>query len=183
MQVFSQQTFQLCYIGGMVNKDRINNTTGLFTHSLVEILLHHEIIRAQRYPAPLTLLRLALHIRQGDYPHDLAHLLIAELLNTNLRDTDVPGHFDKDYIVILPATPLLGGLTVASRLTHHAKILHPVEQGYDDHFDLAVCIGLSSHDGGNAMDADDLLRQASVALDEAKRKGGHSVVSFNELKK
>src|SRR3989304_1513358 len=129
----------------MANEERINHATGLFTRPLVETFLHHEISRAQRYPAPLSLLRLALYIPPSNYPHDLAHLLIADLLNNNLRDTDVPGHFDDDYLIILPATPLLGGLTVASRLAHHAKILHPVEQGYTDHFDLAVCIGVSSH--------------------------------------
>jgi len=167
----------------MVNENRINYATGLFTRPLVETLLHHEIARAQRYPSPLTLLRLALYIPPGDYPRELAHLLIADLLNTNLRATDVPGHFDDDYLIIFPATPLLGGLTVASRLAHRAKILHPVEQGYGDHFDLAVCIGISAHQGGNEISEADLLAQASTALDEAKRKGPHSVVSFNELKK
>jgi diguanylate cyclase (GGDEF)-like protein len=167
----------------MANDDQINHATGLFTRPLLEILLQHEISRAQRYPSPLTLLRLALFIPQGDYPRDLAHLLIADLLNTNLRATDVPGHFDDDYLILLPATPRLGGLTVASRLAHHAKILHPVEQGYGDHFDLAVCIGLSSHEGGSEIGKINLLAQASTALDDAKRKGAHSVVIFNELEK
>jgi diguanylate cyclase (GGDEF)-like protein len=167
----------------MATEERINHATGLFTRPLVETFLHHEVSRAQRYPSPLTLLRLALHNTQDDYPQDLAHLLIANLLNNSLRDTDVPGHYGDDYLIILPATPLLGGLTVASRLTHHAKILHPVDPDWHDRVDLSVCIGLSSHEGGSEIGKTDLLAQASIALDEAKRKGAHSVVSFNELEK
>ncbi len=167
----------------MADEGHINHVTGLFTRHMVETFLHHEISRAQRYPSPLTLLRLALCNSQGDYPRDLAHLLIAELLTTNLRVTDVPGHFDDDYLIILPATPLVGGLTVASRLAHHAKIVHPVDPGWHDHFDLTVCIGISSHEGGSKIGETDLLGQASTALDEAKRKGANSVVSFNELER
>jgi diguanylate cyclase (GGDEF)-like protein len=161
--------------------EQINPETGLYTRSRIEFLLSNEVTRAQHYPTPLTLLRLALHSPINNYPRDLAHSTIANLLNTLLRATDTPGHFDDDYLVLLSATHHIGGLIVASRLVDRAKILHSADEGHRDQFDLAVCIGVSEHPGGSAMSAIELLRQATIALDEAKRRGPHSIVSFTDL--
>ncbi len=60
---------------------------------------------------------------KSGYLRDVAHIMIANLLNTRLRTTDVSGHFDNDYLILLPATLLIGGLIVASRLADHAKFL------------------------------------------------------------
>ncbi|MBI5714235.1 MAG: hypothetical protein HZC38_12555 [Chloroflexi bacterium] len=42
----------------MSSEEGINHETGLFTRSMIEILLSHEITRSLRYPSPLTILRL-----------------------------------------------------------------------------------------------------------------------------
>lgn len=168
----------------MSSEEAINHETGLFTRSMIEILLSHEITRSQRYPSPLTILRLALHVAT---PLDeallhKAHLMVSDLLNTNLRASDAPGHYDGDYLIIAPATPADGGWVIASRLAHRIKILRPIDS-HTQLLDMGACIGIASHPGGRELSEINLPEQANVALAEAKRRGPHSVVIFNDLKK
>ncbi|MBI5054540.1 MAG: diguanylate cyclase [Chloroflexi bacterium] len=168
----------------MSSEEGINHETGLFTRSMIEILLSHEITRSLRYPSPLTILRLALHVAAplDDALLRKAHLMVSDLLNTNLRASDAPGHYDGGYLIIAPATPADGGLVIASRLAHRIKILHPMDS-HTQLLDMSACIGVASHAGGRELSEINLLEQANIALAEAQRRGAHSVVNFNDLEK
>jgi GGDEF domain-containing protein len=160
---------------------RLDRTTGLYAQPLLETLLHHEILRAQRYPISLALLRMAVSLPGNPDPKkiDNASVAVAQILNTSLRVADVPGHYGRDFLIILPVTDETGGLKVANRLIKLVSAEHPTPDG--DKIELNACIGLSGMPEGTTIPPDTFLLQTTVALAEAQKRGPRSVVCFSEI--
>lgn len=93
---------------------------------------------------------------------------------SQLRTADVLARVGgEEFVVLLPATPISRGVTIASRL-RQSLLSHPVEwEG--QRIPVTASFGVSSVLTGDAP-LDTLLHSADVALYEAKRRGRNQVV-------
>ena len=159
---------------------RLNRSTGLWAKPLLERLIQHEVARALRYSAPLTLVRVAIYApeRSDETALKTLNAMVANILNTHLRAVDMPGHYDGDYLIVLPNTDEAGAHIVAARLAHTVSVLQ-MPAGFE--LQPAVCIGLASLPGGAVAEPSALIAQTAVALDEARRRGAHAVVAVSQL--
>jgi hypothetical protein len=105
--------------------------------------------------------------------------LVGQLLNTQLRAIDLPGHLEGSYLIVLPITTEAGCRAVAVRLVRAVAGLHLPYPAH--HVGLALCAGVASHPGGRLCDGNRLSDHAGAALGEAVRRGPHSVVSYSEI--
>lgn len=160
---------------------RLNRATGLYDQRLLETLLHHEVLRAQRYPVSLALIRLAVGVVGQPDPlkPESTSLAVAQVLNTSLRVADVPGHYGSDFLIILPVTDEPGSIKVANRLIKLVAAEHPTAGG--GKIELTACIGISHIPEGTSTPPQTFLLQATLALAEAQKRGPRSVVCFSEI--
>jgi diguanylate cyclase (GGDEF)-like protein/PAS domain S-box-containing protein len=108
---------------------------------------------------------------------ELLRLVASRLLDV-LRDSDTVARFGGDEFVIL-AEDLDGdaeAIAVAERVLHALE--EPFEVG-DAEISIRASVGVAvAHDP--AADADDLLREADMAMYRAKGAGGHDLELFDE---
>lgn len=160
---------------------RLNRASGFLTQPFLERLLLHEIARAKRYSDPIVLLRLSLHFNGPPDEAAIAQArsIVSHILNANLRAVDIPGHYEDDYLIILPNTSEAGGRLIASRLAQVVTARRAMNDA--GAVPLAICMGLTAHPGGQDADAEALVSQTAIALAEARRRGANSVVEFAEV--
>jgi hypothetical protein len=167
----------------MEQQQRLDATSGLFPQAMLETLLAHEVNRSRRYPSPISLLYFALHFPRDPTPEivESAKMLLVTHLHAAMREADIPGHYEGNYMVIMPATDYGGAKTAAERMLEkfpRSQITRTAEL-----FDLSMCIGVASHEGGPKLSVDQLLSNASSALWEAQRRGPKSLVVYAEMGK
>jgi len=160
---------------------RLDSKSGLFPQKMVEMLLLHEVMRSRRYPSPVSLLYFALRFPKNpsDQIVESAQLVVANLLQSKLREADLPGHYEGNYLVILPATDSAGAKAAAERLLADfcgTQITRSAEP-----FEISISVGVTSHPGGEAISVSRLLSDASTALWEAQKRGPRSLVVFGEI--
>jgi diguanylate cyclase len=163
------------------SEPRLNEDTGLYTQPILQALLAHEIARIRRYPSIMSLMYIALQFPTPPNADILASakLRLANVLHSKLREVDMPGHFEGNYLVALPNTDAPGARTAATRLIHqlHGKQISRQTAEYE----VTISIGIASHAGGPSASLPELLSQAASALWEAERKGPQSIVIFDEI--
>jgi diguanylate cyclase (GGDEF)-like protein len=168
----------------MTAQDHLDPATGLYTRETLDFLFGFEMARQRRYPSPLALLRIGVcteNLLDNAGLISEIRMKIAILLNTNLRETDVPAHDGDDFLVLLPETDLTGGKTVSLRLL--LRLNDTRLTGSYMEIRPAACIGLTWNAGGQVVATETLFGQAAAALRAAKRRGPFSVVCFEELGK
>jgi GGDEF domain-containing protein len=157
---------------------RLNRASGLLAQPMLLRLLDHEAAQAQRHNTPMAVIRLALQLDGGldEAATRAAHQILAQILNSQLRAVDLPGHLEDEYLIIMPITTEAGGRALAARLARAFA-------GHDLAVPLkpALCAGLAGHPGGPACNADALADQATAALRAAQRLGSNIVVSYSDL--
>jgi diguanylate cyclase (GGDEF)-like protein len=162
---------------------RSRNPSALFPQEMLETLLIREVVRSRRYPSPVSLLHFALWFPKESTPQivDRARQVVVDLLHTKVREADLPGYFEGDFLVILPATDSAGARIMAERL----RTFFGGSPGatHDKPFDISVSIGMASHPGGEGISAYRLLSEAAAALKEARKRGPRSLVAFEEIPK
>jgi diguanylate cyclase (GGDEF)-like protein len=165
----------------MDQADRLDRSSGLFPQPMLETLLVHEVNRSRRYPSPVSILLLSVHPPE-ECPQkivDSAHFYVADLLNSILRESDLPGLYEGNYLVVLPATGGAGARTAAERLQKAAA--GPKTSRDAEPFEISLCIGVASHPGGEGISAARMLAAASAALREARTRGPGSLVASDEM--
>lgn len=166
----------------MSGTGRLDPRSGLFSQKLLETLLSHEVIRSRRYPSPVALLYLGLRCSQdaSDQVTESAQLIFTNLLLSKIREADLPGIHEGNYLVIMPATDTAGARAAAERLLADFRGEQITRDAVP--FEMSVSIGVSSHKGGEGISASQLLSEASTALGEARKRGPKSLVVFEEMK-
>jgi diguanylate cyclase (GGDEF)-like protein len=161
---------------------RLDPRSGLFSQKLLETLLSHEVIRSRRYPSPVALLYFALRYPKdaSDQVTESAQLIFTNLLQSKIREADLPGLYEGNYLVIMPATDGAGARVAAERLLADFRGEQITREAVP--FEMSVSIGVSSHNGGEGISASQLLSDASMALWEAQKRGPKSLVLFEEMK-
>jgi hypothetical protein len=163
--------------------DRLKRSPDVYKQEIIEVLLFHEVARVQRYPVPLSLLRMTVqHNRQAAATvTEGVNLIVSHVLNANLRIADIAGHYGDDYLVILPVTEEAGALSLGRRLTKLLFGTHPFRSG--GQIELVTFVGVATFPQGAQVAAIDCLDQVEAALTEARRRAPGAIVTHNQLGK
>ena len=144
-------------------------------------LLDHEAAQARRHQTPIAVARFSFQLGEGldEAARRSARQMLAQVLNTQLRAVDLPGHLEDDYLLVLPITTEAGARAAAARLVRAVTTLNL--SFVSQRLIPAICIGLASHPGGQTCDGNVLADQASEALHQAQHLGPNSVVSYSDI--
>ncbi|GHD57236.1 sensor domain-containing diguanylate cyclase [Jeongeupia chitinilytica] len=141
---------------------------------------NHELIRAQRYGRPLTLMMIDIdHFKRINdaYGHDAgdaAIRAIAALCRSTLRDADVIGRLGgEEFAALLPETPMPMALLVAERLRARIEA-HELVIPSGETIRFTASIGITPLEPGDTL-IDPLLKRADLALYDAKHAGRNRV--------
>ncbi|MGD0172841.1 MAG: diguanylate cyclase [Anaerolineales bacterium] len=161
---------------------RLDAKSGLYTQKMLESLLTGELLRARRYPSPIALLYIGLCFDESPSPEimESANSYLTNILHTGLREVDMPGHYQGNYLIVMPESDAGGARKAAQRLVeefHGKRVTREMKE-----FGVSICAGVAFHPGGDGITADEMLSRASSALWEAHRRGPRTLVVFDELK-
>ncbi|WP_456434298.1 sensor domain-containing diguanylate cyclase [Thermosulfuriphilus sp.] len=157
--------------------------TGLYNHRYFQETLEKEIIRAQRYRRPLSLLMLDVDYFKkindsfGHVYGDIVLKTLAQIFTKSVRSCDLVARYGgEEFAIILPETPLTGALSLAERLrrkVQQSPILLNGKQVL-----VTISIGVVSYDGQKGIDKNDLIDLADRALYKSKMTGRNRVTGF-----
>ena len=152
----------------------------LYALESFKTLLDHEVNRSRRYKTPLTLIHLAIET-DPDRPEIQynAEMFAINILDVQLRDTDIPCRKGNEFLILMPATDEPGGRIVCERL---AGLFNAEHQTYDRvSFDMVVFVGMASIAGGAPLSSTKLMKQASTAMQHAQTNRLSTAVIFSEI--
>jgi hypothetical protein len=163
--------------------ERVKRTPDVYKQEIIEVLLFHELARVQRYPVPLTVMRMAVQHNRTPSPAvtEGVSLIVTHILNANLRIADVAGRYDDDYLIVLPVSEEAGSATVARRLTRLLYGTHPFKNG--SQIEIITFTGMTTVAQGAPISAIECLDQVSAALTEARRRAPGSIVAYGQIGK
>jgi diguanylate cyclase (GGDEF)-like protein len=158
-----------------------DSLTGLASRALFLDRLHHGLLQAVRTRTNITLLFIDLdHFKSvndtlGHSAGDDLLIAVAERLRHCLRASDTAARFGGDeFVVLLHATSAEAATVVAGRIIE--AISAPIMTGGTEVF-VGASIGVAASDWGT-VSADELLRNADVAMYRAKRAGRGQYAMF-----
>jgi diguanylate cyclase (GGDEF)-like protein len=158
-----------------------DSLTGLASRALFLDRLHHGLLQAVRTRTNLTLLFIDLdHFKMvndtlGHSAGDELLIAVAERVRHCLRASDTAARFGGDeFVVLLHATSAEAATVVASRIID--AIGAPIMTGGREVF-VGASIGIAASDWGT-VSAEELLRNADVAMYRAKRAGRGQYATF-----
>jgi diguanylate cyclase (GGDEF)-like protein len=151
----------------------------LYPYDTFKVLLDHEVNRARRYGTPITLIHLAVEAdTSGPHAQYGAEVFAINMLNIQLRETDIPCRKGNEFLVLIPSTDEKGGRVVCERLE---KLFHVESQIYDKvSFKLETFIGMTSHAGGRSISSRTLLENAEKALQTAREQKSMKAIIISE---
>jgi GGDEF domain-containing protein len=108
-----------------------------------------------------------------------AEVFAINVLNLQLRETDIPCKMGSEFIVLMPSTDLPGGRVACERLEKLFRVTH---QTYDRvSFQLYAFIGMTWTDGASPVHSSKLIEEASAAMQHARVNRSQSAVLFSEI--
>jgi diguanylate cyclase (GGDEF)-like protein len=156
--------------------------TGLMNRRYFNLRLSSEISRARRYALPLSLVIVDIDNfkRINDtYGHSFGDRVLRELsqlLLANIRESDLLARFGgEELALILPNTKRLAAFDLLERLRQ--QVASRVFYAADDKVSITLSIGLTQFDS-QRHSAVELIKEADMALYEAKNNGKNQVVMF-----
>jgi diguanylate cyclase (GGDEF)-like protein len=155
------------------------NQSELYDENVFKTLVEYEIARSQRYPSPISLLRIGLALinpSQNDAAN--APAALAAMLNMRLRQADIPARIGNEFVVLLPNTDEISGRAVAERLLRIAVGTVNTPLGFSNR--VTICIGLACHSGGPILTVEQLMSDAETALKQARSVGPQTCRSFSD---
>jgi diguanylate cyclase (GGDEF)-like protein/putative nucleotidyltransferase with HDIG domain len=161
---------------------RVDPKTGLFNARHFAAALNEELMRAERFERPLSLVMADLDLLR-DINNTYGHLAgdavlqgIAEVFREQLRHYDVPARFGgEEFAILLPETPPEQAFEIAERIRRAvAGRTFDVETSSEP-IRATVSIGVAAfpRDGS---DANELIHQADLAVYRAKLQGRNRVL-------
>ncbi len=152
----------------------------LYSPESFEILFDHEVNRSRRSGNPMTLLDLTFEADPAN-PQTMhsAEVYTINVLNLRLRDTDIPCKRNNEFLVLMPATDEHGARVACERLETLFKIEH---HAYDRvSFELIAYLGMAILPGNPSISSKELMRNASLAMQQARAKHLTNTVIFSEV--
>ena len=165
----------LAYQSRIVQMIHVDELTGLFTKRSLFRALEMEIIRAQRYRHPISVLMMDLdHFKQVNdtYGHLAGSQCLADvgkLIRESTRETDVSGRYGgEEFVTFLPESDTAAGLIVAERI--RLAMEKHVFRYADSEYHVRISIGIATWPAdGDSVES--LVRAADTALYRAKNTG------------
>ena len=139
----------------------------LYSFESFTTLLDHELNRSRRYQQPLTLVHVLLEVAP-DTPEaqHSAEMFAINVLNLQLRETDIPCRKGTEFLVLMPSTDEQGGRVACERLE---KLFQGNPQPFDKvSFSLSTFIGMTSVIVDKSLSSSKLLQQAHTAMQHAR---------------
>ena len=152
----------------------------LYSFASFQTLLEHEVHRSRRYKTPLTLIHLSIETTP-DQPEILhnAEMFAINILDVQLRETDIPCRKGNEFLVLMPATDEAGGRIVCERLANLFNVPH---QTFDRvSFQLTIFVGMASLAKDSAITSHNLMQQAAKAMQHAREHRITTAVIFSEI--
>ena len=143
------------------------NEIELYSLESFKTLLDHEVNRSRRYKTPLTLMNLVIETdpKSPEIQHS-AEMFTINILDLQLRNTDIPCRKGSEFLVLMPATIEEGGQIACDRL---ARSFNEPHQTYDRvSFKMVVYVGMSCIPADESLTSDNLLQQAAKAMQYAR---------------
>ncbi|MDQ2911110.1 MAG: GGDEF domain-containing protein, partial [Actinomycetota bacterium] len=161
---------------------RVDPKTGLFNARHFAVALNEELIRAERFERPLSLVMADLDLLR-DINNTYGHLAgdavlqgVAEVFRAQLRHYDVPARFGgEEFAILLPETPPEQAFEIAERI-RRAVAGHSFDvETSSEPIRATISIGVAGfpRDG---TDANELIHQADLAVYRAKLQGRNRVL-------
>jgi diguanylate cyclase (GGDEF)-like protein/putative nucleotidyltransferase with HDIG domain len=161
---------------------RVDPKTGLFNARHFAAALNEELLRAERFERPLSLIMADLDLLR-DINNTYGHLAgdavlqgIAEVFRSQLRHYDVPARFGgEEFAILLPETPPEQAFEIAERIRRTvASRAYDVETSSEP-IRATVSIGVAGYPR-DGSDANELIHQADLAVYRAKLQGRNRVL-------
>ena len=153
-----------------------DSMTPLINYQHFHELLNQEIYRSKRYKSPLTILIGDIddfETINDNYSHEAGDFVIkqvAKFLRNELRQSDNLARYGGNaFGIIMPETPLVGGLHAAQRLRGAIAGLNIVFGG--DKISFTMSFGVASLLPDQEVSKDNLIKMAEDALVLAKQSG------------
>lgn len=163
--------------------NRQDGLTKVLNRRYWEEQLKQEIHRAQRYQHPLSLILFDLdkfkdlNDKYGHLGGDFVLIELSSLIGSLLRDSDLLGRYGgEEFGIVLPDTNGQGAMDVAERI-RKAIADHPMLFNQQT-IRVTLSIGVAELDPHHHLLHDDLIREADMALYNAKRNGRNRVCQF-----
>ncbi len=163
--------------------NRQDGLTKVYNRRYWEEQLQHELLRAQRYQHPLSLLLFDLdkfkdlNDRYGHLGGDFVLVELAAFIRTLLRDSDVFGRYGgEEFGIILPDTPLSGAMEVAQRIC--AAVANYSMLFHQQSIRVTLSMGACQFEPQVHTRHDAFIRDADHALYQAKRNGRNQVIAM-----
>jgi diguanylate cyclase (GGDEF)-like protein len=153
--------------------------TGLYNARGLLARLDAELARGRRYHQPLALLLVDLdglkqiNDRYGHHAGDAALVRLADVIRSQLRETDVAARWGGDEFAILaPNTSQVSALALAERIRAGVA-----GEGPRAHITASLGVAATEFDANDeaALDSTRLMQLADTALYQAKRAGKNTV--------
>lgn len=148
--------------------------TGLFNRMKLDEALANEVVRAERYEAPLSVILMDIdHFKMvndklGHQAGDKVLIDVAQKLQANMRVVDILGRWGgEEFLIISPETDISGAFTIAE------KLRTDLESWDVQCVSATGSFGVAEFTKGD--DPAELLRKADRALYRAKEKGRNRV--------
>ena len=161
-------------------EDYLVHEIELYSPDSFQTLLEHEVHRSRRYKHPITLIHILVQADpiNAQTQHS-AEVFAINILNLEVRETDIPCRKGNEFLLLLPFTDEHGARIVCERLEKLFRISH---QTYDRvSFQVSAFIGLTSASGDPPLSGNKLIQQASQALQYAQSHHSPSAVLFSEI--
>lgn len=163
--------------------NRQDGLTKVLNRRYWEEQLKQEIHRALRYQHSLSLLLFDLdkfkdlNDKYGHLGGDFVLIELASFIGSLLRDSDLLGRYGgEEFAIVLPDTNLQGAMDVAERI-RKAVADHPMLFNQQT-IRATISMGVAELNADNHLLHDDLIREADIALYNAKRTGRNRVCQF-----
>jgi diguanylate cyclase (GGDEF)-like protein len=144
--------------------------TGLNNRRALEPVLEREMLRAQRYGTPLSLMLIdidhfkTLNEQEGRVIGDAVLREVASRLALTLRKNDCIARWNgQEFLILAPETDLERAAILAERLLEVVRVSTVVGHA------LTLSVGISSYQGGDSQE--ELLARVDSALYRAKNRG------------
>ncbi|WP_457601360.1 sensor domain-containing diguanylate cyclase [Hydrogenivirga sp.] len=153
--------------------------TGLYNRRKAHALMEEQLIRSRRYGEPFCVLMVdidnfkSVNDAHGHQRGDEVLVELAAVLKNFLRESDISSRWGgEEFLILLPATDLEGGVAVAEKLRIEAKKAFE-DMGLNN---VSLSIGVSSFRSEDTLES--LLSRADRAMYIAKKRGKNLVEAY-----
>lgn len=163
----------------------VDPATGLYNARYLELRLHDEFKRAERYNEPISCMLIQVEdwptICEALEPEQIAEVIkaIAGLIRVGVREFDVVMRTGSDrFVVLLPRTHFAGSMAVAGRLwtairTNRFQLPGKAKQ-------LMVSLGVAFYPDRDVNSAEQLMDKVERALGKAREQGPGQICLYQQ---